>query len=82
MENNYSEALILFDKSVQIKPDFWQAINNQALAYFEKDKINLSINFFEKAISIEDNAEPLLGLASCLRLKDIKKVMDTGKVIS
>ena len=75
MEKNYSEAIKLFDRSVKIKPDFWQAINNKGLAYFEENKINLSIKHFEKAISIEENAEPLLGLASCLRLKDMKEFL-------
>ena len=67
MEKNYFEAIKLFDRSIKIKPDFWQAFNNQGLAYFEK------------AISIEDNAEPLLGLASCLRLKDIKLALELAK---
>ena len=79
MEKNYSKAIKLFDKSVKIKPDFWQAINNQGLAYFKKDNINLSIKLFEKAISIDDNAEPLLGLASCLRTKDIKLALQIAK---
>ena len=79
MENNYSEAINLFDKSVQIKPDFWQAINNKALAYFEKNNIKLSIKLFKKAISIEENSEPLLGLASCLRIKDIKSALKLAK---
>ena len=79
MEKNYSEAIKLFDKSVKIKPDFWQAINNQGLAYFEKNNINLSIKLFEKAISIEENAEPLLGLASCLRIKRYKISTSTSK---
>ena len=50
MENNYSEAIKIFDKSIKIKPDFWQAINNKGLAYFEKNNINQSIKLFEKAI--------------------------------
>ena len=79
METNYSEAIKLFDKSVKIKPNFWQAINNQGLAYFEKNNINLSIKLFEKAISIEDNAEPLLGLASCLRIKNINLALELAK---
>ena len=79
MEKNYSEAIKLFDKSVKIKPDFWQAINNQGLAHFEKNNINLSIKLFEKAISFDDNAEPLLGLASCLRTKDIKLALQLAK---
>ena len=69
----------MFDKSVKIKPDFWQAINNQGLAYFERGKQNLSIKFFEKAISINENAEPLLGLASCLRIKDIESAIQLTK---
>ena len=79
MEKNYFEAIKLFDRSIKIKPDFWQAFNNQGLAYFEKNEINSSIKLFEKAISIEDNAEPLLGLASCLRLKDIKLALELAK---
>ena len=79
MEKNYYEAIKLFDRSIKIKPDFWQAFNNKGLAYFEKNEINSSIKLFEKAISIEDNAEPLLGLASCLRLKDIKLALELAK---
>ncbi|WP_288262997.1 tetratricopeptide repeat protein [uncultured Prochlorococcus sp.] len=79
MEKKYLEAIKLFDRSVEIKPDFWQAINNQGLAYFEKNNIHLSIKFFEKAIEIEDNAESLLGLASCLRIKDIKLALQLAK---
>ena len=79
MEKNYSEAIQLFDKSLKIMPDFWQAINNKGLAYFEKNKINLSIKLFEKAIAIESNAEPLLGLATCLRLKNIELAIQLAK---
>ena len=49
------------------------------MAYFEKNNINLSIKLFEKAISIEENAEPLLGLAACLRTKDIKLALELAK---
>ena len=79
MEKNYLGALKLFDKSVKIKPDFWQAINNKGLAYYEQNDINLSIKHFEKAISIKDNAESLLGLASCLRNTDIKFAIQLAK---
>ncbi len=79
MEKNYSKAINLFDKSIDIKKDFWQAINNQGLAYFEKNNINRSITLFEKVLSIEDNAEPLLALASCLRTKDIKLALELAK---
>ena len=79
MEKNYLGAIKLFDKSVKIKPDFWQAINNIGLAYFELNKLNLSIKHFEKKILIEENAEPLLGLASCLRIKDINLALELTK---
>ena len=69
----------MFDKSIKIKPDFWQAINNQGLAYFEQNNITLSIKHFEKAISIQENAEPLLALASCLRMEDIKLALVLAK---
>ena len=52
MEKNYLEAIKVFDKSIKVKPDFWQAINNKGLAYFEENNLNLSIKLFEKAISI------------------------------
>ena len=79
MEKNYLGAIKLFDKSIKIKPDFWQAINNQGLAYFERNNVNLSIKLFESAISIEENAEPLLGLASCLNIHDTKLAIQLAK---
>jgi len=79
IEKNYIEAIKLFDKSTKIKPDFWQAINNQGLAYFELNNINLSTKHFEKAISINENAEPLLALATCLRKNDIKLAIQLAK---
>ncbi len=79
MEKNFTEAIRLFDESVKIKPDFWPAINNKGLAYFEKNNVNVSIKLFEEAISFEENAEPLLGLASCLRIKDIKQAIQLAK---
>ena len=56
MEKNYSGAIKLFDKSLKLKPDFWQAINNKALAYYEKNNINLSIKLFEKAKKISNES--------------------------
>ena len=79
MQKNYYGAIELFDKSIKIKPDFWQAINNQGLAYFERNNINLSIKLFESAISIEENAEPLLGLASSINIQDNKLAIQLAK---
>ena len=79
IEKNFSKAINLFDKSVKIKSDFWPAINNKGLGYFEINKIDLAIKLFEEAISFQENAEPLLGLASCLRIKDIKLAIQLAK---
>ena len=75
MEKNYEEAIRKFDKAIEIKIDFWQAINNKGLAYFELNKIDLSITSFQQAIELEESAEPLLALASCLKNKDINKAI-------
>ena len=79
MEKNYEKAIEEFDKAIKIKIDFWQAINNKGLAYFELNKIDLSIISFKKAIYVEENAEPLLALASCLKNKDINKAIFFAK---
>jgi len=71
--------IIFIEIIIRIKPDFWQAINNQGLAYFEKNKVNLAIKLFESAISIEENAEPLLGLASCINIQDNKLAIQLAK---
>lgn len=75
MEKNYEKAIKEFDKAIKIKVDFWQAINNKGLAYFELNNIELSIISFKKAINLEENAEPLLALASCLKNRDIDKAI-------
>ena len=79
MEKDYEKALKEFDKAIEIKKDFWQAINNKGLAYFELDKINLSIISFKNAISVEENAESLLALASCLETQDIDRAIFLAK---
>ena len=43
------------------------------------NKISLSIISFEKAISLEEQAEPLLALASCLSTQDINKAIFLAK---
>ena len=79
MEKNYKGALKKFDNALKINKDFWQAINNKGLAYFELEQTNLAIISFQKAIALEENAEPLLALASCLRNKDINKAIFLAK---
>ena len=79
MEKNYEKAIEEFDKAIKIKTNFWQAINNKGLAYFELNKIDLSIISFKKAIDQEENAEPLLALATCLQNKDMNKAIIFAK---
>ncbi len=79
IEKNFVKAIEEFEKAINIKVDFWQAINNKGLAYYELNKINLSTIFFKKAINLEENAEPLLALASCLQNKDINKAIILAK---
>lgn len=79
MEKNHEKALEEFNKAIKIKSDFWQAINNKGLAYFELNKIDLSVIAFKKAINIEENAEPLLALAACIKNKDINKAIVFAK---
>ena len=79
MEKNYDAAIKEFDKAIKIKTNFWQAINNKGLAYFELNKVNLSIISFQKAIALEESAETLLALASCLRTLDINKAIFLAK---
>ena len=79
MEKDYRKALKEFDKAIKIKKDFWQAINNKGLAYYELDMISDSIISFKQAISIEESAEPLLALASCLKTQDLNKAIFLAK---
>ena len=83
MEKNYEKALEEFDNAIKLKTDYWQAINNKGLAYFELDKIDLATISFKKAISLEESAEPMLALASCLRTKDINEsIVFTKKALN
>jgi len=79
IEKKYLSAINKFNEAIKKKPDFWQAINNIALAYVEKGELDLAISFFERAIAIDENAEPLLGLASCIRIKDINSAILLAK---
>ena len=45
----------------------------------EKDKINLSIELFEEAIAIQENAEPMLALASCLKNENLNEAILLAK---
>ncbi len=73
MEKNYEKALSKYNKINEIKANFWQAINNKGLIYFERDEILLAINNFTQAIEIENNAESMLALGVSLKESNKKK---------
>ena len=79
MEEKYNKAIKSFIEALKFKNDFWQAKNNIGLAYFELGNIELSIKYFEEAIKVEQNAEPLLGLATSIQNKERKKAIDLAK---
>ena len=73
MEKNYKKALSKYNKIIENKANFWQAINNKGLIYFEQDEIILAINNFTKALEIERNAESMLALGVSLKNSNKKK---------
>jgi len=79
LEKDYQKALLEYDKLINIKSDFWQAINNKGLVYFELNKTLLAIENFKNAINIEKNAEPMLALAVCLQEINIKQSIKLAK---
>ncbi len=79
MEKNYKQALSTYNKIIEIKSNFWQAINNKGLIYFEEDELPLAINNFTKAIEIEKNAESMLALGVSLQNTNIKKAISLAK---
>ena len=64
LENNIKSALPAFNKAIELKPDFWQAINNKALVLYELNSKEQAISLWEKVLSIESDAEPILALAA------------------
>ncbi len=79
IEGNLINSIDQFNKAIQIKPDFWEAINNKGLAYYEIDKLNLSIKYFRKAIALNENAESILALASCIQTQNINEAISLAK---
>ena len=79
IEKNYQQAIQEFNKATKIKSNFWQAVNNKGLAYYELNKIDLSAKYFKKAIALEKNAEPMLALAACLNNQSINEAILLAK---
>ncbi len=60
-------ALAAFEKAASLRPNFWEAINNQALVLFELGKQAEAISRWRQVLRIKaDAAEPSLALAAAL----------------
>lgn len=66
MMDDLSSALSSFEQATSLKPDFWEALNNQALVLYEMGKADEAIRRWRDVLKIEENAEPLLALAAAL----------------
>ena len=66
MLDDLSSALISFEQATNLKPEFWEALNNQALVLYEMGQPDEAIRRWRAVLKIEENAEPLLALAAAL----------------
>ncbi len=66
MQTKPKQALKAFIKASQLKPNFWEAINNESIILFELGQKNNAIKKWRKVLEIEKNAEPMLALAAAL----------------
>ena len=66
MLDDLSSALISFEQATNLKPTFWEALNNQALVLYEMGNRDEAIRRWRRVLEIENNPEPMLALASAL----------------
>ena len=62
-------ALKSFEQATALKPEFWEALNNQALVLFELGEHDEAIRRWRRVLKLEQNAEPMLALAAALHQK-------------
>ncbi|MEY3768750.1 MAG: hypothetical protein RLZZ11_1820 [Cyanobacteriota bacterium] len=62
------DALGAFERASELRRDFWEAINNQALVLFEQKKDAEAIKRWRRVLAIKAAAEPSLALAAALNL--------------
>ena len=61
------EALTAFEKAADLRKNFWEAINNQALVLYEQGNSTEAIQRWRRVITISPTAsEPMLALAAAL----------------
>jgi len=66
MQDDLRMALKSFEKATTLKPQFWEALNNQALVLFEMGNAKEAIRRWRRVLQLEENAEPMLALAAAL----------------
>ena len=69
MLDDLSSALDSFEQATNLKPDFWEALNNQALVLYEMGNTDEAIHRWRAVLKLEKNAEPMLALAAALHQK-------------
>jgi tetratricopeptide (TPR) repeat protein len=62
------DALGAFERASDLRRDFWEAINNQALVLFEQKKDSEAIKRWQRVLEIKPAAEPSLALAAAMNL--------------
>ena len=67
LQGRGEEALTAFQEASAKKEDFWPAINNEGLVFYEADQPEAAMERWRQAIAINDQvAEPALALAAAL----------------
>ena len=66
MQKDLPAALTSFERATKLKPEFWEALNNQALVLFEMDERTEAIRRWRRVLTIENNPEPMLALSAAL----------------
>ncbi len=62
-QEEYDQAILCFDKAIEIKPKFAQAYCDRGSAYKEQDRLEQAISDYNKAIEID----PEFAVAYCNR---------------
>jgi len=66
MKKKFKSALDDFHNAYSLNKDFWQAVNNEALIFYELGEIKKAIKSWRKTLLIEKDPEPKLALAVAL----------------
>ena len=69
MQGELPLALKSFEQATALKPEFWEALNNQALVLFEMGQRQEAVRRWRRVLKLETNAEPMLALAAALHQK-------------